>query len=597
MEPDAQYFEPFIKPLLNRPGSTYRHSYLAGYDTFDLYNNYDRVMSDTDLFPVTPLDLDDPRRQKPNPDVLFVGNLARLNQSMPRRLGSLCNLSLMRFASSMVSNELIHRDGLARMLFWVPESDKANLFACNESTKNKLSMAMGVASQMTEVVGVTPLLENLPKFSDFRGPDLSKIENQRVRASMQNLRMNPPREVLANYDNSSGRHTKKRKSGSNKSAMLETAKEVASPANLESSMHSQVPKTQLFKSTSGSKDGLSTDRPASAQADHKVGPTDPKSFASPWDDPLTTKEEFVEYLTEVQSRFAMLRSIHESRKQGAPVRVHEQWQDFEMRKLADDIKFPQCRKLAERSPFNALTPGMQLRAVVRWDSCLRVHKLGMFLQELRDKALVDMEFYDAARRNIVELGLQADILVWKLLGTHFGGSGSRFKNAIDHQISFFSQPPGLLRDRRLYEPLKASELEFWPPSKLMLLDIQPREIDFLVKDLVTPPEQQTIISQLLTQLLHATATPVGKAMDQIAPNMAEDLIPLCPTFSDPRRGGRLDAANMRVGMLTEQMIRELIVAFVEWPFRPPTLMLELATDGSATASGEEGDADTNLDED
>nr|POE93198.1 hypothetical protein CFP56_19210 [Quercus suber] len=581
MEPEARYFEPFIKPLLDQPGSTYRYTPLAGYNSLDIYKNYDEVMNDQDLFPVMPVDPDDPQRQKPNPGVLFVGNLARLGKSVPRRVGSLCNLSLMRFTGAMVSNQLIHRDGLARMLFWVPESDKSNLFAYNEGSKTKLSVAMGLSSQMTEAVGVTPLIGSIQKFADLRGPGLEDVEHRRVQASMQDLKMQPTRDILKNYVYSSEQFTGKQGAYGDDietqgATSDETPPAAASVVIVEDSKINPTSKIRTRKK-----------KPVSTRVEEPLDVPNPKDFASPWDKPLKTIEEFKTYLTDIKSRVEFLLTISTSASVGAPLRSDMTLQDAKVQKLVQEIEFPQCYDLAERASYRVQGQPIRLRAAVRWDTCLRVHKLEMFLQELWEKGLISKKYYHTTKCQIIELGVQTDALIKKMLTTHIGGTSSRYKNIIDHQISFFSRPPGLPRDRRLYEPLKASEGEFWPPAKLMLLDFQPREINFLVKDLVTQAEQHTIISQLLTQLLHATATPVGKAMDQIAPNMAEDLIPLCPSMSDPRKGGRLDAANMRVGMLTEDMIRELIVAFVEWPFRPSTVALELGAIGSASFTSEE----------
>lgn len=572
MEPELEYFEPFIKPLLDQPGSAYRHVAIEGASQLRLSPTYEAIMNDPDLFPAERMSPDDPRRHKPNPGLLLIGNLARFGQKgVPRRIGSLANLSLMRFAGALMTNGMMHSNGLARMLLWTPESDKQNLFAYQEAHKNKLSMSIRLMCGMTEAVGVTPLVDSLSRLNNLRGPAMEAVEAMRVQQSMQALQMRPTREVLQNFTFAVRNSADSEIGAIRKPEIGELAPKLDKNATAAHTLMSIAKKQRRVEPST----------PTSSNASQSGQWPDRSEFVSPWDNPLTTEEEFSNYLQKVQVRMQKLSPGLAAR--GIGIKIDPAEQSI----MINDIEFPQCYTLAEQVHGHLKGPGSKARAVARWDALLRVWKLEVFLQELKDKDIMGENTYNALKTELIQLRVLTDSFGWDSL-TQSDRNIPVYQNAIDHHMAFHAKPPGLFRDRRPYEPLKASPEEFWPASKLMLLDMEPKELDFMVRDLESPQEQHTITHELLRQLLHGSSTSVGKAMDHIAPGMAQDLIPLCPSLVDPRRGGRFDAANMRVAMLTDEMVKEIIVAFIEWPFRPTTVSLQLKAESAREPKGDDG---------
>jgi transcription factor 1 len=68
-----------------------------------------------------------------------------------------------------------------------------------------------------------------------------------------------------------------------------------------------------------------------------------------------------------------------------------------------------------------------------------------------------------------------------------------------------------------------------------------------------------------------------RGLDTLAPGAADDIVPLAPSLRDPKKGGRRNLEQLRVRMLTAEMIEELVVAWENWPFKPSMgeLMLKM----------------------
>ncbi|KAL1305996.1 hypothetical protein AAFC00_004129 [Neodothiora populina] len=125
----------------------------------------------------------------------------------------------------------------------------------------------------------------------------------------------------------------------------------------------------------------------------------------------------------------------------------------------------------------------------------------------------------------------------------------------------------LAHDRRPYETLVVESNEFWPRFGMFLLDIQPRQ-ENMADEVMSAVTASTTMRELVTALFQLHASSVAVALDRMAPNAAQDLLPQAPSIMDASKGGRLDAEDMTVRMLTRDMIRELTSAYLEWPFKP-----------------------------
>jgi mitochondrial transcription factor 1 len=126
-------------------------------------------------------------------------------------------------------------------------------------------------------------------------------------------------------------------------------------------------------------------------------------------------------------------------------------------------------------------------------------------------------------------------------------------------------PPVLMWDRRKFEPLVVNEDEFMSRKTMALLDIQPKALVG-----ASPAKDYERFDDFLLPLFNAGPTvPVTKALESLSPGLSSQLIERTKLLRDPARGGRLDVSDLRVCMLSLEMIEDLVKAWSEFPWRPP----------------------------
>ncbi|KAL9117850.1 MAG: hypothetical protein Q9187_005606 [Circinaria calcarea] len=135
---------------------------------------------------------------------------------------------------------------------------------------------------------------------------------------------------------------------------------------------------------------------------------------------------------------------------------------------------------------------------------------------------------------------------------------------VDDKRAISVSPPILQWDRRTAEPIIANPQEFHAPKTLALLDFQPRtpSVNPLTKT------QRRYLDAMLVSFFINPGQNVRTALNSLALGAADALIPQAPSLRDPRKGGRYDVDQLRVRLLTTEMLSELAVAWDKWPFRP-----------------------------
>lgn len=148
---------------------------------------------------------------------------------------------------------------------------------------------------------------------------------------------------------------------------------------------------------------------------------------------------------------------------------------------------------------------------------------------------------------------------------------------IDTFQSGISTPPFLLWDRRQVEPLKVRPDEFVPAQEMTLLDIQPKPLWPILRE--NYPENMETFDFILGNLMTTPSQPLKKGFDALAPGAFEWMVDHCPLLTDPTQGGSYHPATLRVRMLTPGMLKQIIEAWMTWPFRPSRYEL-IARSGS-----------------
>lgn len=521
MEPEPAYFEPFIKPLLDTPVSTYVHTTLSGAHPKSYWNSYDKLVEDGTLQLVAPTSSKpESRPGSPNHDVLVIGSLARQYRlhKVPHSV-IWQRLVLKQLINAASTSELFHQAGPVRMLLWMPESDKTHLFPYSIRTRTAANVGMAMFGSVTEAVGTSPLKGLLSAIASARSRD---------------------------------------KESPNRFAGIAGASAKRVAARMRDS-GIEVP--QLGRKLQAAE--------LSAQ--------DKMDMRFPLDDLSSTYHDLLSHLASAEIRFHQIHQMV-ARFGGGPKAKED------MRRMAATLEFPQSLAAAHATLFAKLGNAAEKLAVVV-DVQLRIIKVEASFRQVEESAIKQDGMADVKLR-ILKLGEALDAMV----GLRLEPLGKTVTSIVEEYMAYAVQPPILSYDRRRYEPIQAEMREFWPKADLMLLDVTPAVRDLAVPEVAEQREGVKVCQELIKHLFSRQASSLPEALDRIAPNGAQDLIPLVPALTDPRRGGRLDAKKLRVRMLTDEMMDGLTKAFLEWPFRPSTVQLELEGTGSEAGSEDVEDA-------
>lgn len=200
MEPEDRYRELFIEPLLNKPGSTYRHTTLSGAHPKSYFESYEQIFND-DLLPKRdPLQPGDPKLRQPNNSLLVTGTLSRRYRSVRGKINNVhtANLLLNHMVQASQTNSLFHKYGLVRMLFWHPEDTKVTSLPEMVVTRNGYGVSMEVAADLVEVAGKDRFTkedaeqDKKRQLYRFRYPELDQASADRVVERMETKGMHMP---------------------------------------------------------------------------------------------------------------------------------------------------------------------------------------------------------------------------------------------------------------------------------------------------------------------------------------------------------------------------------------------------------------------
>ncbi|KAK5130812.1 hypothetical protein LTR08_001646 [Meristemomyces frigidus] len=570
LEPEANYYEPFIKPLLDRPGSTYRHSTLGAHPTRHL-TSWGQIMDDPELLPPRPkLFLDDPQRREYDPSMLLIGNLAR-SYGVQRRQNSVnySTMILQQLTWAMLDGNLLHTDGRVRMLMWAPEAEAYLLFPQSEASRHNTNVAMSMAASTTKVVGVHPPYELGGVFNTRRRGRvrvMDELVSARVERLMREKGMQRPegREFLT--------------TGMSARLLVEEIdKEIAVEAQATNEetviTRAEVPKAAA-KTEGLEVEAQQREQQAASGKAEEHGDASAMlevEAVDPLLPTISTARELHAALDDARTRLASLKIGVGARSHGHKVVKKE-------KALLDTLHYPQSVPVAN---FYVNAKARVSVVALLVDMNLRIVNLEASLKFLEEEGS-DQTDLASLRDGILALDDECSVWAGKKMKEYVDGS-------IDGQVSFFSSPPLIPDECRQYEALKADSDEFWPSTSLMLLELMPKDRDLSVPGLASAGEGVKVCKMLGTALMSLRAQPLPIALERLAPNAAQDLIPLVPAITDPRLGGRLNPNNVRARMVTDQMLDGLVKAWAEWPFKPSTLELELAAE-SARHAGESAEA-------
>ncbi|ORY68215.1 uncharacterized protein BCR38DRAFT_422450 [Pseudomassariella vexata] len=160
-------------------------------------------------------------------------------------------------------------------------------------------------------------------------------------------------------------------------------------------------------------------------------------------------------------------------------------------------------------------------------------------------------------------------------------------------------PPVMHWDRRDIEPLAVLPDEFYPNIECCLLDLQPKAVHPLMREMGPNSNRAGDSFELIMRSMLSIGTqPINKALAALWPGAAEFIIPRWHSIRDSERGGiDVDSshASLTPRMLNSAQWAELLDLWMQWPFRPSFVDLIGRSQDEGTVHGADTDFGTTID--
>lgn len=522
MEPEMKYFKPFIEPLLQKSASAYRHTTLSGANDSSYFASYKQIFNDEQLlFKREAFPAGDARLRQPNKTLLVTGTLSRYyakgRQGRTSNVSS-TNLILHHMVQASQTNGLFHGYGLVRMLLWNPEECRQLILPDNIAARGSLATTLDVAAELVLVAAKDKSRETVVPGTDDSGkPELESRTREEAMFRNPWVDQLSADATLQEMDRAGMAMPEHRQTTYYKSAVERRSQHVQEDA--EKKRNEEI-------SALAVRPLLPNESLEGAIAEHSREVT-----------------HFLEVLNTAESSWRAKNLRYRRVVLDLPYQFK-----FPLGKGFEDGKFFKAQDLCRLGPFMDL-----------WGR-----------QVALEAALCQRKAIDAT--SVTEEMTQCLLATTRDLRTSY--KRDKFMpvqrrgvgQGLIHELHAYNAKV-LSCDRRPYEPLAVEAKEFWPPQGQFLLDVQPRQ-DNMADDTISASEANNTMRRIVTDLYFSTTSSVTTAFDRLGPNAGKDLLPEVVELTDASKGGRLDAEDVAVRLMTPGMIRATTKAYLDWPFRP-----------------------------
>jgi transcription factor 1 len=514
MEPEEKYVEPFIRPLLEAPGSAYRHTTLYGAHPKAYWPNYVKLLSDGELMPPRPsLAPDDPRAHEIDYSLLVTGNLARRidGRTANRKVG-FAELILQHMTWAGLARDLFHNRGPVRMLWWCSEAARASVLPEIMTATVTYNAAMSVCATVTPVVECPP--EESPEESIIRRVDKNSVPRQETPSMVEES-------------------IKRLGEGMNKLGLV-------------------APESRAIV------------WPRANAPDGRPG------FKTPYAFDCQSIEKLTDATASSEKRWQRFQAAMATTWQQRA----EEWRlmltDLHYPQV-EGIVQAAAKYSSNVNIYSA--PNSRNKAILYADIFLAVIHLEVNYKQLEEQMTTKLKGMTTDGNPTLPEELVA--LRERILShaNDVVDNGETiyplYHQAVEDQLAMFADPPRGIFNKRAYPSLRASSTDFLPEKAMSLLDIVPRTVNYTVPGLAGRGEVCAMTQEILKSMFAQRGQPLLRVLEQLAPSASTDLLPFLPTLQDPRKGGRLNPHHVIVRQITDEMVDELMQAWFEWPFRPP----------------------------
>jgi hypothetical protein len=148
MEPDEEFYKPYLQPLLERPGTKLLP------ESGIVWEQLNKILNPTELPHQVERRYDPEQKPERNDTLLVSMNLSMYPKRRFRTFDSLASLVLFQLISSIRPGALFQKYGLVRMLIWVGDDEKGSLLPRTVQRRKKTAIEAEISTDwVCEIAG------------------------------------------------------------------------------------------------------------------------------------------------------------------------------------------------------------------------------------------------------------------------------------------------------------------------------------------------------------------------------------------------------------------------------------------------------------
>lgn len=505
LEPDHAY-QPLLQPLLDAPESKYQLVPRSGI----VWGHLEKVLCKEYLPHQEAFERGDPRLEERNDSLLFVANLGFHPKRPYRGFSSIANLVLYQFMSAIRSHSLFQRYGLVRMLIWIEDEERTTILPRTISLRRKSAIEAEIACEKIQEIA-----SSTEEVGVFRRQNDLELERMRlVYEKMKEMRIDVPKDRESTL-------LKQLWEGK----PHEESKKVLTVPFLEKleGLERRFAAGEFKEEIEFNQYFQEQPIPQTAEGQEEVGASQPLQQ-------MSGVQEITQSSAQQRTPYVF----------GKPAKCYTP--EFSRMKSLQRLQTAKARRYDKLG---------QLRSDIDQIYSMQRKLLGI----------------DEPERHALEQELKQRTYAWMEAFSHLPFAEQETLSVmVDNDRAVVTDPPTLLWDRREFEPLKVRSTEFFPQRNMCLLDIQPKSMWPVLRE--NFPENYDVFEYIVGQLLIVPTQTIKRGFSALAPGAYDYLIAECPSLTDPAKGGSSDFELMTVRRLTQDMLKEIVEAWVRWPYKP-----------------------------
>ena len=571
MEPDHELYTPLLQPLLDEEGSTYKLIPKSG----ALWGQLNNLLSPAHLPQQVELGAGDSRLDSPNDTLLVLANLGWYPRRPFRAFPSVSLLVIHQLLSAVRAHSLFHRYGLVRMLVWLSNDEGKQVLPRNISARRKMAVEAEVSC-----TGIYEIASSTVESAAWKRDESINVESSRkVLKKMEEAGITTPEGREGEYqrqavnglygqDHEDDRMAVRRKwqdelhelQEQHAAGSFSEFVDVNDDGTQEvSEMDSRLVLNPEWKRLCDLRSWYDARTKKGTQPikgkrlgnlkilEAQLVAGDIKQYLDIAPNTQVGEVEDADAESSEQTK-----EVLKLKRKGVTGGERQEVRTRRPRGTKRTEKYERMRYLEARIKAEHKIIERAVPLFAEFEAILALQKKSQTLEGQEAEGL-QLEIDE----RMAEFGEGVDSL---------GKNAETFRHRLDNRRAFDNNPPILYWDRREAEPLQVRPNEFHPEHELCLLDFHPAPLwPVLRQDF---PATYDIFEYILSTIFMTSTQSVKSALTAVAPGAFEWLLKECPSLTDMSKGGNPDLDFLTVRCLTLEMFKEIMEAWMRWPFRP-----------------------------